>query len=93
MVTCLLARLLQTLSLLFAAGWWLVENTDKQIAWFPASYLEEIDVHKDIQNALSSNQEGKSASGSLGHHAPPSENEFCKNPTTSTIAWGPCLEL
>ncbi|KAM6379172.1 NADPH oxidase organizer 1 [Pluvialis apricaria] len=39
-------------------GWWLVENADKQIAWFPASYLEEIDVHKDIQNAFSSNEEG-----------------------------------
>ncbi|NXI35887.1 NOXO1 oxidase, partial [Galbula dea] len=39
-------------------GWWLVENADKQIAWFPASYLEEIDVHKDIQNALRSNEEG-----------------------------------
>ncbi|KFQ76293.1 NADPH oxidase organizer 1, partial [Phaethon lepturus] len=39
-------------------GWWLVENADKQIAWFPASYLEKIDVHKDIQNALSSNEEG-----------------------------------
>ncbi|KAM6080642.1 NADPH oxidase organizer 1 [Theristicus caerulescens] len=39
-------------------GWWLVENADKQIAWFPASYLEEIDVHKDVQNALSSNEEG-----------------------------------
>ncbi|XP_009574662.1 PREDICTED: NADPH oxidase organizer 1 [Fulmarus glacialis] len=39
-------------------GWWLVENTDKQIAWFPASYLEEIDVHKDIQNAWTSNEEG-----------------------------------
>ncbi|NWX07939.1 NOXO1 oxidase, partial [Caloenas nicobarica] len=39
-------------------GWWLVENADKQIAWFPASYLEEIDVHRDIQNALSSNKEG-----------------------------------
>lgn len=47
--------------LLFAAGWWLVENADKQIAWFPASYLEEIDIYKDIQNALSSNNEGKSA--------------------------------
>uniref|UniRef100_A0A8C3D478 NADPH oxidase organizer 1 n=1 Tax=Cairina moschata TaxID=8855 RepID=A0A8C3D478_CAIMO len=35
-------------------GWWLVENADKQIAWFPASYLEEIDVHEDIQDALSS---------------------------------------
>ncbi|NXY90248.1 NOXO1 oxidase, partial [Alcedo cyanopectus] len=39
-------------------GWWLVENADKQIAWFPASYLEETDVHGDIQNALSSNEEG-----------------------------------
>ncbi|NXJ84071.1 NOXO1 oxidase, partial [Trogon melanurus] len=39
-------------------GWWLVENADKQIAWFPASYLEEIDIHKDIQNALSSDEEG-----------------------------------
>ncbi|KFP92652.1 NADPH oxidase organizer 1, partial [Apaloderma vittatum] len=39
-------------------GWWLVENADKQIAWFPASYLEEIDIHKDIQNTLSSNEEG-----------------------------------
>lgn len=52
-------RLLKTFFLLFAAGWWLVENADKQIAWFPASYLEEIDVHKDIQNALTSNEEGK----------------------------------
>ncbi|XP_054246865.1 NADPH oxidase organizer 1 [Indicator indicator] len=40
------------------SGWWLVENTDKQLAWFPASYLEEIDVHKDIQNALTSKEEG-----------------------------------
>ncbi|KGL85996.1 NADPH oxidase organizer 1, partial [Charadrius vociferus] len=39
-------------------GWWLVENADKQIAWFPASYLEDIDAHKDIQNAFSSNEEG-----------------------------------
>ncbi|NXX40845.1 NOXO1 oxidase, partial [Tricholaema leucomelas] len=39
-------------------GWWLVENADKQIAWFPASYLEEIDVHRDIQNALTSKEEG-----------------------------------
>uniref|UniRef100_A0A8D0FHJ1 NADPH oxidase organizer 1 n=1 Tax=Strix occidentalis caurina TaxID=311401 RepID=A0A8D0FHJ1_STROC len=29
-------------------GWWLVENADKQIAWFPASYLEEIDAKPDV---------------------------------------------
>ncbi|NWT06625.1 NOXO1 oxidase, partial [Mionectes macconnelli] len=39
-------------------GWWLVENADKQIAWFPASYLEELDVQEDIQNTLSSSEEG-----------------------------------
>ncbi|NWX46623.1 NOXO1 oxidase, partial [Steatornis caripensis] len=39
-------------------GWWLVENADKQIAWFPASYLEKIDVHKDTQNALSPKEDG-----------------------------------
>ncbi|NXY08592.1 NOXO1 oxidase, partial [Pteruthius melanotis] len=39
-------------------GWWLVENADKQIAWFPASYLEELDACEDIQNAFSSNEEG-----------------------------------
>lgn len=64
-----------------------MENADKQIAWFPASYLEEIDLHKDVQNTLSSKEEGKSASGSLGHHTPPSKKEFCKNPTTLNIAW------
>ncbi|NXR89557.1 NOXO1 oxidase, partial [Hypocryptadius cinnamomeus] len=39
-------------------GWWLVENADKQIAWFPASYLEELDACEDIQNAFSSDEEG-----------------------------------
>ncbi|NXG99445.1 NOXO1 oxidase, partial [Loxia leucoptera] len=39
-------------------GWWLVENADKQIAWFPASYLEELDPCEDIQNAFSSDEEG-----------------------------------
>ncbi|NXO79678.1 NOXO1 oxidase, partial [Sitta europaea] len=39
-------------------GWWLVENADKQIAWFPASYLEELDACEDIQSAFSSNEEG-----------------------------------
>ncbi|XP_054499887.2 NADPH oxidase organizer 1 [Agelaius phoeniceus] len=39
-------------------GWWLVENADKQIAWFPASYLEELDACEDIQHAFSSDEEG-----------------------------------
>lgn len=53
-------------------GWWLVENADKQIAWFPASYLEELDACEDMQNALSSDEEGKSV--------PPSKHDFCRTP-------------
>ncbi|KAJ7989739.1 hypothetical protein DPEC_G00307650 [Dallia pectoralis] len=29
------------------AGWWLVENQDKRIAWFPAPYLEKVDEDED----------------------------------------------
>ncbi|TRY83987.1 hypothetical protein DNTS_009934 [Danionella cerebrum] len=29
------------------AGWWLVENVDKRIAWFPAPYLELCDEEED----------------------------------------------
>ncbi|XP_008488772.2 NADPH oxidase organizer 1 [Calypte anna] len=52
-------------------GWWLVENADKQLAWFPASYLEELDAHKDIQSALSSKEEG----GTLYFVARPYESQ------------------
>ncbi|KAM9346012.1 NADPH oxidase organizer 1a [Symphorus nematophorus] len=29
------------------AGWWLVENEDKRMAWFPAPYLEKLDDEDD----------------------------------------------
>ncbi|KAJ3601527.1 hypothetical protein NHX12_032495 [Muraenolepis orangiensis] len=29
------------------AGWWLVENEDKRLAWFPAPYLEKLDDDED----------------------------------------------
>ncbi|XP_036944883.1 NADPH oxidase organizer 1-like [Acanthopagrus latus] len=29
------------------AGWWLVENDDKRMAWFPAPYLEKLDEDED----------------------------------------------
>ncbi|XP_042361311.1 NADPH oxidase organizer 1-like [Plectropomus leopardus] len=29
------------------AGWWLVENDDKRMAWFPAPYLEKLDDDDD----------------------------------------------
>lgn len=28
-------------------GWWLVENEDKRLAWFPAPYLELWDTEDD----------------------------------------------
>ena len=29
------------------SGWWLVENEDKRMAWFPAPYLEKLDEDED----------------------------------------------
>uniref|UniRef100_A0A8C6ZUZ1 NADPH oxidase organizer 1 n=1 Tax=Nothoprocta perdicaria TaxID=30464 RepID=A0A8C6ZUZ1_NOTPE len=34
-------------------GWWLVENADKQIAWFPAPYLQGLDARGDGPSAPS----------------------------------------
>ncbi|NXD13887.1 NOXO1 oxidase, partial [Nothocercus nigrocapillus] len=39
-------------------GWWLVENADKQIAWFPAPYLQQLDIHGESESASSSQEEG-----------------------------------
>ncbi|XP_051825442.1 NADPH oxidase organizer 1 [Antechinus flavipes] len=30
-------------------GWWLVENEDKQVAWFPAPYLQELSPRKGCE--------------------------------------------
>lgn len=46
--------------LLFAAGWWLVENKDQQIAWFPAPYLEERVTGEESPNARELDEEGES---------------------------------
>uniref|UniRef100_A0A8C3H599 NADPH oxidase organizer 1 n=1 Tax=Chrysemys picta bellii TaxID=8478 RepID=A0A8C3H599_CHRPI len=48
----------RTSSLLFAAGWWLVENKDQQIAWFPAPYLEERGTGEENLNARELDEEG-----------------------------------
>lgn len=29
------------------AGWWLVENEEKRMAWFPAPYLEKLEEDDD----------------------------------------------
>ncbi|KAF1379441.1 hypothetical protein PFLUV_G00176090 [Perca fluviatilis] len=44
------------------AGWWLVENEDKRMAWFPAPYLEKLDDDDDWdEDAI----DGTSESGML----------------------------
>ncbi|XP_034640039.1 NADPH oxidase organizer 1 [Trachemys scripta elegans] len=39
-------------------GWWLVENKDQQIAWFPAPYLEERGTGEENLNARELDEEG-----------------------------------
>lgn len=34
------------------AGWWLVENDEKQMAWFPAPYLEKIEDDSEDEDEL-----------------------------------------
>ncbi|XP_059204596.1 NADPH oxidase organizer 1a [Centropristis striata] len=34
------------------AGWWLVENEEKRMAWFPAPYLEKIDDFDDDEDDI-----------------------------------------
>lgn len=40
-------------------GWWLVENADKRLAWFPAPYLEKIEDDVDENDGLEN--DGKKA--------------------------------
>ena len=32
------------------SGWWLVENEDKRLAWFPAPYLEKLEDGEDDED-------------------------------------------
>lgn len=34
------------------AGWWLVENDEKQMAWFPAPYLDKLEDDSDDEDEL-----------------------------------------
>lgn len=34
------------------SGWWLVENKDQQVAWFPAPYLEEVATCQGQESGL-----------------------------------------
>uniref|UniRef100_A0A2K6GLE2 NADPH oxidase organizer 1 n=1 Tax=Propithecus coquereli TaxID=379532 RepID=A0A2K6GLE2_PROCO len=40
------------------SGWWLVENKDQQMAWFPAPYLEEVALGQGPEPGLSMQSSG-----------------------------------
>ena len=44
---CLKAGLKITFVFSGLAGWWLVENEEKHLAWFPAPYLEPCEEDDD----------------------------------------------
>ncbi|XP_041852094.1 NADPH oxidase organizer 1a [Melanotaenia boesemani] len=39
------------------AGWWLVENEDKRMAWFPAPYLEKVDDDEEDEDDIDGTSE------------------------------------
>ncbi|XP_034749714.1 NADPH oxidase organizer 1a [Etheostoma cragini] len=39
------------------AGWWLVENEDKRMAWFPAPYLEKLEDAEDVDGDIDGTSE------------------------------------
>ncbi|KAG9476677.1 hypothetical protein GDO78_002201 [Eleutherodactylus coqui] len=40
------------------SGWWLVENEDKRVAWFPAPFLKAIAEREDSDSGIESDDEG-----------------------------------
>lgn len=52
------------------SGWWLVEKEDKQMAWFPAPYLEKLDDDgdEDETDAASDGGEFLSLGGFFKRH-------------------------
>ncbi|NP_001344765.1 NADPH oxidase organizer 1 [Mus musculus] len=41
------------------SGWWLVENKDQQVAWFPAPYLEEVATCQGQESGLALQGSGR----------------------------------
>ncbi|KAM4624520.1 NADPH oxidase organizer 1-like [Polymixia lowei] len=48
------------------AGWWLVENEDKRLAWFPAPYLEMCDKEEEEEDDEEEAEEEDELDGILG---------------------------
>uniref|UniRef100_A0A803T2Q5 SH3 domain-containing protein n=1 Tax=Anolis carolinensis TaxID=28377 RepID=A0A803T2Q5_ANOCA len=62
-------------------GWWLVENNCKQLAWFPASFLEE------TEDESSTEEESKGTTESVGY-VPSAFLQPYRNPHCKFLAMG-----
>ncbi|KAM4025965.1 NADPH oxidase organizer 1-like [Anomaloglossus baeobatrachus] len=40
------------------SGWWLVENKDKRVAWFPAPFLKDVEEKEESDSGTESDDEG-----------------------------------
>lgn len=54
------------------SGWWLVENEDKRMAWFPAPYLEKLDEDEDDGGDDGTPDRGTCMNTALDQHLIPS---------------------
>ncbi|KAM4697724.1 NADPH oxidase organizer 1 [Rhinophrynus dorsalis] len=41
-----------------SSGWWLVENEEKRVAWFPAPYLKDLESSEETDSGMDSDDEG-----------------------------------
>uniref|UniRef100_A0A8C5QCH9 NADPH oxidase organizer 1 n=1 Tax=Leptobrachium leishanense TaxID=445787 RepID=A0A8C5QCH9_9ANUR len=52
-----------------SSGWWLVENEEKRVAWFPAPYLKNPEKDEDANSATDSDYDGILYYASKGYEA------------------------
>lgn len=52
-----------------SSGWWLVENEEKRVAWFPAPYLKNPEKNDDTNSATDSDYDGILYYASKGYEA------------------------
>ncbi|KAM8960378.1 NADPH oxidase organizer 1-like [Pelodytes ibericus] len=52
-----------------SSGWWLVENEEKRVAWFPAPYLKDAENNEDASSGSDSDYDGILYYASRGYEA------------------------
>lgn len=61
------------------AGWWLVENEEKQMAWFPAPYLEKLDDDSGDEDELDGSTERGSRYTAIKNYTATKNDEITVN--------------